>query len=830
MVSPSQNKCTPSAEQRNIIKDIDSAILVLAPAGSGKTRTLVAPISQAIKSGVPARKILCLTFTNRAAQEMRERVQQYYPEALSHLTIKTFHGLCTQILRVEARKIGLPSDFIIYDEMDSVEVIKSIFNLPSGKDRDQEAFSILKQLKKCKIEALQKHLSLNSSFEEVYASLGRATAKQAKQYQDILRQRHALDFDDLVFYVHAMFHSPPEIQQSWSERFDLIQVDEVQDTHMSEYQIVRYLTSQTGKLTLIGDLDQTIYEWRGSQPDQVINQFKKDFNPKILPLTFNYRATQILLNAASAFASSLKKRYTQCIPAKTCESGEAIQIYYATSEVEETMWIAKQIKRLAAKEREFSYNRTAILTRSNRCGVQVYNTLGKQGIPCITVEQYKFFDRQEVKDALAYLKMLVNPFDVNSVRRILLRPTRSIGATTIEKVIEEGELCGLKLTDLAASQTFTNGDPFTGLLNAYSSGAIVIFDVETTGLSIEGDEVIEIAATRLVAGRVDNSFHSYIVNKSSVGESEKIHGISDLFLAQHGRAAREAFHDFFNFVGGALLVGHNVSFDIKMTIAHAQRVGVPIPNFTWFDTWDMATRFIQVDNYRLETLAKELELPSTPTHRASDDVQTTLELLQTLIPLIKAKSKERQALVQKYGNNFRRLAEQLATWHQGSQEMRPVALLETVLNESGLYDYYYSKSNERLKNLAQLIKVFETHDNPDLHPDTNLRSILEFATLAKNVDYLSKTDNQVLIITVHQAKGLEFDNVFLAGLCDDEFPTYHSLKNGNLEEEKRTFYVAMTRAQKRLFISAPSQGYNKTPSRFIKLIPEQYIKKSLSSF
>lgn len=479
-----------NAEQQKIINHINGAILVLAPVGTGKTHVLSERVVQAIKKGIPADKILCLTFTNRAAAEMNERLAQTCPDEFRYITIKTFHSLCTLMLRSEARQIGLPADFLVYDDADCKALIKDIFKL----SEDKQAQEILAKLTDCKIKPQKSNLNL-------FESLGNTQNQLANQYQAILQERHALDFADLIFYVRFMFREYPEIRQRWENSFHFIQVDEVQDTHLSEYQIVQCLASQTKNIAMIGDLDQTIYEWRGSEPDQVIQQFINNFNPQIYSLNYNYRATQTLLNAASGFADSFDKRYTKITPAPTCEIGELIQIYKARTEGEEAQWIAAQIKNSAKNNPNFCYNKIAILTRTHKRIQVIASTLEKLNIPCVTLEQHQFFMRQEVKDALAYLRLLINPFDTGAMQRMLLRPTRGIGAKTIENILKEGQNCGLRLTDMASTQTLVDGEPFSNLLMAYQEGVIVVFDVETTGLDVSQDEVIEIAAIRLINGK-----------------------------------------------------------------------------------------------------------------------------------------------------------------------------------------------------------------------------------------------------------------------------------------------------------------------------------------
>ncbi|MBS9390867.1 MAG: UvrD-helicase domain-containing protein [Dolichospermum sp. WA123] len=815
-------------EQLKIINHVNGALLILAPVGTGKTRVLSSRVVKAIEAGIPPEKILCLTFTNRAAKEMKERLAQMCPQQFRYITIKTFHSLCTSILRIEARNIGLPADFVVYDDTDCLGIVKGIFRLRDDKKAQKQ----LSKIADCKTKASHLQLSPNYPPEKLFAPLGIDNAKLASKYQNLLQERHALDFSDLIFYVRSLFSYYPEIKKRWEERFDFIQVDEVQDTHLSEYEIVRCLAARTGNIAIIGDLDQTIYEWRGSEPEQVVSQFKQEFQPQEYSLTWNYRATKTLLNTASGFADSFETRHTKITPAPICENGELIPVYTAKNEDDEGKWIAEQIQNLANNNPDFLYNRVAVLTRTHKRIDIISKSLEKSHIPCITVEQHQFFMRQEIKDALAYLRLIINPFDTGSMLRMLQRPSRGIGDTTINRIIKEGEIYGFKLTDMASRQTFIDGDPFSNLITAYNSGIIVVFDVETTGFLAGKDEVIEIAGIKLINGEITSEFHAYIKNTVAVGDSEQIHGYSDEFLAANGKNAIDVFTEFLEFIQDAFLVGHNLGFDIKMVIADAQKLGLSTPQFQWGDTWDLAKRFIPADSYSLENLATKLNLNQFPNHSAINDTRATVELLAILIPLVKHRADYRQALVYRYGKGFENLADDIQSWKNTSQKLRPADLLGNILIDSGLYDYYENHESHRLENLKRLVKIFKEQDNLELHPDTALRNIIEYTALAKNLDQISQENNQVLIITIHQSKGLEFDTVFIAGMCEEEFPTYFSLRDNKIEEEKRLFYVALTRAKKQLFISwflKDFKNYSKSKSQFINSLPPEYLVETITS-
>lgn len=809
-------------EQQKVIRHIEGGLLVLAPVGTGKTSVLSERVAEAIKCGISPDRILCLTFTNRAAKEMGDRLAQSMPHVRRQLTIKTFHGLCARMLRVEAQYVGLPADFVIYDDNDCFEIVKRLSKL----EKDKEVWELLGAIADCKSKAVQSQLSLEVSLKSLFSSLDGQTQRIALKYQKALSERHALDFADLVFYTRSMLYLVPEVAERWYNRFDLVQVDEVQDTHLGEYEIVRHLALKSGNLALIGDLDQTIYEWRGSEPDVVLDRFKEEFHPKPYSLSLNYRATQTLLRAASAFADEFDERHTTIEPSPTCEVGEKICVHNAVDEDGEAEWIAQQIAALASQSSTFRYDRLAVLARGHRRTECVASVLARCGVPCVTVDKYKFFMRQEVKDALAYLRFIVNPFDTEAFNRLVQTPKREIGIQTLRAIYGEGQSCGFRLTDLAAPQPFTNDDPLGALIEAFLRGTIVVFDVETTGVAV-GDDIVEIAAVKLVNGQPAENFHAYISDAGDVGDSQHIHGYSNQFLRQNGQPAQGVLANFCQFAGGALLVGHNVGFDIKMVTAHAQKVGLQVPTWTWADTWNLASRFIQAESYSLENLANQLQLASAPNHHAMDDVITTVQLLAFLVPEIQKHGSDRIAVYYRYGEAFAPLAEEIANWKALSQQVRPADLLIHILKTSGLARYYQAQDPNRVKNLKKLVEIFRAKDDSDLHPDTALRSILEFTALAKNLDHISEQDNQTVVITAHQSKGLEFDYVFIAGLSDGEFPGFLSVQAGSIEEEKRLFYVALTRAKKRLYISCYGENSwgPKDPSPFLKALPSALVTR-----
>jgi len=802
--------------QRAIIDHIKGGLLVLAPVGTGKTLVLAERAANAIREGVDPNRILCMTFTNRAAKEMGERIRRLYPQDAEKITVSTFHALCASILRMEANDIGLSRDFVVYDDVDSIDLLQEI--MPVGV---QEARKIYNQIVSLKSSAEENFISSGGVFQDLFKELPEAIASIAIEYQRALQLRHALDFQDLVVFTWILLKENTEVKERWMGRFDFVQVDEVQDTHFSEYRIVRALAENSGNLALIGDFDQTIYEWRGSQPQRVIESFKRDFAPvTTMTLDINYRSTRRLLNAAIKFAQSFDHKAITCVPSKDVEEGFPIQVLFSKDEASEGNLIGEVIARMYQENSELKFNQIGILTRTNHRGAVISQSLAGMDIPHVTVEQYEFFRRQEIKDVLAHLKLLLNPNDTGSLLRVLQRPSKGIGEVGLCTILTEGKEIGLRLTDMVDEKTMQYGEPYDSLLNAMESGSICVVDMETTGLDFGRDEVIEIAGVRLIKGEFKDEFQIYLKNTVPVGITEQVHGYSDEFLATNGVEAREGFQRFFAWLGDSILAGHNISFDRNMIESNAIRLGLTAPEFIIYDTLNIAHNYFSLPRYRLIDIVKYLRISESPTHKALDDARSTAQVLLAMMPLIRRDRLLRKSLVSKYGKAFQPLSLKLSEWRRRMTTTRPPELLEYILIDSGLTELY-SDQQARLDNLEQLKSVFKERDNIKLYPHTALQETVKFCALAKNVDFLSDYDNRVPIITVHQAKGLEFDAVFLAGAVEGEFPSYLAMQEGKLDEEKRVFYVGMTRAKKQLYLTGfktNSRGWTIQPSRFISLL------------
>ena len=807
----------PNHEQQAVLGHLYGTLLVLAPAGTGKTRLMADRLAAVIADGMPPELTLGVTFTNRAAEHMRAAVRVSCGAAAKECRIQTFHSLCAWILRLEARDLGLPPDFVIYDEQDSIDLFRQCL-----KGTDISPDSAYQQLSEMKSDCPAKDLSLAHLPELRSFRIPEPFRKAIRAYHEHLTERNALDFPDLLYRTRAMLALLPEKRAKWSARFQWVQMDEVQDTHVSEYEVIRLLAARASGVAFFGDLDQTIYEWRGSNPDAVMKRLIADLGPVTeLSLRDNYRATKALLRVADRHAATLSHRRTRTHPAPTLPNGTTPECNRASDSSAEANWIASRLKEIQTLG---DPGRIGILTRTHKRAAAISGALERQGIPHLTVEQFDFFRRQEIKDLLARLRLLLNPADSGALQRMILRPACGIGPATLQKLWSEGQQCGLRLTDLAMLRSHRDGEPFHSLLHALTHGTVVVFDVETTGLSPAEDEVIDLGAVKLVAGRQAGQFEAFLRPTRPLGDSAAIHGISEETLLTEGRDPAEVFREFARFTEGAVLVGHNVAFDLSMVHAHAARLGIALPTARWDDTLDLSRRFLALERHDLATVCQHFETRNRPAHRALADALATAEILLRLSPLLAAGARAREDLIARHGKPFLPIAEKLAAWRELSHTLRPPELCQRIFDESALIDSEDESDppggnpTRRLANLKRFIEYFQRHDDSARPPADLLADLTNRAALARNLDFLATDDASIPILTVHQSKGLEFDTVIIAGLTEDEFPSFYAKRDLKLEEEKRLFYVAITRAKRHLILSSyriNDWGREKPPSSFL---------------
>ncbi len=418
-----------NSQQKNAVEHINGPLLIMAGAGSGKTKVLTCKIANLLAHDVPAYRILAITFTNKAATEMRERVDKMIGEGASEVWLGTFHSFCARFLRREIEATGLyQKNFVIYDASDSQTVIKSILKELNLDDKQYRPAAIQNEISNAKNQMMgPKAMERNADgFHQ------KKIAEIYRLYTAKLRSNNALDFDDLLMISVLLLQENQDIREKYQNRYQYILVDEYQDTNGAQYALTQLLAERHHNICVVGDADQSIYGWRGADISNIMN-FERDYpEATLIKLEQNYRSTKIILSAANSVIEHNFKRKKKDLWTDN-GTGEKISIFEARDEREEANFLVQAIEK-ERKRRSAAYGDMAILYRANAQSRVIEEAFMRSGVPYTMVGGLKFYDRREIKDILAYLRLIYNPMDSISLMRIINVPKRGIGATTLERL------------------------------------------------------------------------------------------------------------------------------------------------------------------------------------------------------------------------------------------------------------------------------------------------------------------------------------------------------------------------------------------------------------
>ena len=440
---------TLNKEQRQAVDTLDGPLLILAGAGSGKTRALTYRIANLVDHGVPPWNILALTFTNKAAREMRERTEALLGGSVKDMWVATFHSCCTRILRSDIDKLGRDRNFVIYDDDDQTSLIAAIMKRLGVNDKDITKRQIKEHISEAKNKSTEpeKFLMDNPYLDE-------SVLKVFREYQRSLKEYNALDFDDLLGKTLELFQSCPEVLQKYRSKFRYILVDEYQDTNVMQYHIVELLAREHGNICVVGDDDQSIYGWRGADIRNILD-FEKDFpGAKVIRLEQNYRSTSNILDAANAVIENNQGRKSKKLWTDNGR-GDRIETFTADSERDEAHFVCRKI--MEGVRNGMNYGDFAVLYRMNAQSRIPETTMVNYGIPNKVYGGQRFYERKEIKDIMAYLRLIYNPFDDIALKRIINVPKRSIGDASIAELARVAEQEGKSM--LVAALTSENIDP-----------------------------------------------------------------------------------------------------------------------------------------------------------------------------------------------------------------------------------------------------------------------------------------------------------------------------------------------------------------------------------
>ncbi len=633
--------------QSEAVLATEGPLLVLAGAGTGKTRVITYRVAHLIEQGVPPSSILAVTFTNKAAGVMKERISELLRASgrgAFDIWVSTFHSFCARLLRRESQAIGLPRDFAIYDDDDQTAAVKRALLQLGLSTEDYPPRSLRSQISHAKNHGINPD-EMESQAAQTRDPGRQDAAKVFRAYNEILRKAAALDFDDLLLRAVELLRDHADVRARWSAQFQYLMVDEFQDTNRAQEELVRLLAGARKNVCVVGDEDQSIYGWRGARAGN-LKRFTEDFpGAKIIRLEENYRSTQTILDAAAAVVKNNSDRLGKTLQA-TLGSGERLRFFEAPDSVAEAEFICEELSSIVRND---SDARVAVLYRTGAQSRSFEEVLRRLGIRYRVVGGFSFYERAEVRNALAYVRLIFHPEDDVALLRVLNVPPRGIGATTVAGLEARAKETGKSLWDTIRAGEFSTGKKIAGALNSF----------------------------------------------------------------------------------------------------------------------------------------REL-----------------IEVLQ-----------------------------------EECRDLPPASLIERVLDRTGFLNWVEQQDNIEHTSRGENLRELSNAMAEATEQGQTLEDLLDHAALASDSDQYEE-DVPVSLMTLHSAKGLEFDAVFLAGLEEGVLPHGRSLDTpGEVEEERRLFYVGMTRAKRSLVLSRAiyrrSYGEDRLraslPSRFLSEIPRDLIEAAAGS-
>lgn len=851
--------------QLKVINEFNRNIYLTAPAGTGKTMVLSERICKMLDKGIDPKQILCITFTNKACMELKERILDKTEGRGKDVIVKTFHSFCLSIIKEFAKKkTDFFYDFTVFDQNDTKELIKRISE-PRNLDpiRLQKCINFIKEIRiekdiftesenKDLLRVLEiiknsreKRIKLSDlvTYKEGYEFIKDTNLENlilsegnvfTRVYNTLLATNRGIDFNDILSTAKIIFRNK-EIVEEYRERFKYICIDEMQDTGLIEYGVIRKIFDGNNVL-LCGDSFQTIYSFRGSKPLEILEDFRK-FNPIEISFNENYRSTKKINNLSktflkNAFKDKFNEIYSNGLESFSKEDGDDIKILSFENPKEESRGIIKICKEL--QEKGANLKSTCILTRNNYINTDISMQIRELqeknlNFEFALVDDFNFFKRVEVKDVIGFFKVIINEHDTVNLERILKKLNTKVSKDTISSIMDSKthKKLRIKINDYV-SEYSEKGEYYTTLIEEFKNSNIVVFDVESTGVNVTEDEIIQIAAIKLDSnGNEIDKFERFIKPSKTVGSSYFVHNFSDEYLKEVGEEKEIVFKDFLDYIDGTVIVGHNVNYDISIFSSELKRAGMKKMNLKGvYDTLEIYRRFYsQLPNHKLEYLSKFVGTKTKSSHNALDDIRATGEILTIalngkIIPF----SEERKNIINKDFDKFRYFRESLKEIRKNSYELRSYEMIDYLLEKFNFFGSYSNETKEiKKENISKLREVLKIVDEKEKSPRDSIIESINLTGLSNgDLEEILVNKNgkiRIPILTIHQAKGLEFENIILSGLQEGTFPN----KKGDIEEEKRLFYVGLTRGKRRIFLTYSMKNkWNKRVDRshFIDLLSE----------
>lgn len=873
---------TPNRDQLAVIDELDRNIILFASAGTGKTFTVARRVEKVIATKMAApQEILCLTFTIKAANEMMEDITLYAGDAARDVLVSTIHSFAFHILKEEyvrqpefytfpavcdeteafeiARRVllelGLPEKSSVLDHPGVINALigtmkqqRELLQLYTDNEADdyQRIYDYIRESMPDLARRVLVFYDYASKREGEDQSLAKILKKDAGRflhlYCEELRRSNMLDFDDLICLTHKLLQET-EPREYWQKKYRYIIIDEMQDTSELEYDMLKQLFPGN-RIMMCGDFFQTIYQWRGSNPEKVLGDYVREFDAERFMFSRNYRSTRLLTRASfgylrNTFPELMGKYCPSEVITESSSAGEPILNIRAEDPGSCATWIYNYLE----ENRPDDPTRVCIMCRTNPKIDKLYKQLMKisqaradgNELRFFTVESgTKFFRRSVIRDILAFYRILVNRTDSEAFRRLAERYVKDVGKQTLKKIQEQGEL-GISLASFADPELYRYGDPYHTLIEAYQQGNVVVYDTESTGLDLEKDQAFQVSAIRLGPnGEIVDTLDQMMIPTVEICAAAQAthHQTLETIKARGGISIREGLQNFLRFCEGSVLVGHNnLCFDSPLLRRQLMENDLPLPKIVAeYDTLILAHQLLPKSvNHKLGTLCDLFGIVNEAAHDALGDITATGKVLSRFLSdMIIPQTMARMRVLSEYQPKFEKLFGFL-------QKLRTVYLKDHDISgmTHEIAQICLTRSENKEESSQMVLEDFlYTVDHTEIKDGvTYLRDMIRDSALSgSQIDLLIKKLRKIPIITVHQSKGCEFDTVIIGDADDSSYPSYQAQKNNSEEEEKRVFYVAISRAKEKLILvsASASQTYYGTrqniQSRYIGKIPQECVK------
>ncbi|MEW6040074.1 MAG: UvrD-helicase domain-containing protein [Elusimicrobiota bacterium] len=506
--------------QREAVIETEGPMLILAGAGTGKTRVITYRIAYLLSKGISPYNILAITFTNKAAEEMKSRVVKLAPGVGERVCLSTFHSFAARLLKIEAKAAGLKPDFLIYDETDQKNVIKQCLKELGIDDKKYKVGIFLDAISRSKDDLIDagSYTIYSAAQNDIIRNM---ISNVYQKYQKMLTLSGALDFGDLLLKCVELFYSNKEVLEKYQERFKYVLVDEYQDTNRAQYVMLKYLAAKNKNLCVVGDDDQSIYSWRGADVKNILG-FEKDYpDTKVIKLEQNYRSTKKILNCAWGVIRNNNFRKEKRLWTNAA-SGEDVKIFAFDNEIAEANFIAKEIKKIISSRKNVSYSDFAVFYRTNAQSRVFEDTLRKERLPHIVVGTVRFYERKEVKDVLSYLRLALNPLDSISLKRIINVPHRGIGDTTVKLFEAFAKKDNISLWDAIKKASILDLPPRT--VRNIKEFISLIEDISRAEQNLSGAEIVKKTLN-------ESGYISWLESENTFDSRERLRNLKELVSA-----------------------------------------------------------------------------------------------------------------------------------------------------------------------------------------------------------------------------------------------------------------------------------------------------------